>query len=67
MEGWDLHNKGMTEYYERNFTQAVSYFRDALKVLPGDTVASMLLERSELYSRNPPPAEWDGVEIMTRK
>jgi adenylate cyclase len=57
----------MTEYYERNFTQAASYFRDALKAMPGDSVAAMLLERSQKYSRTPPPDEWDGVEVMTHK
>jgi len=67
MEGWGLHNMGMAEYYERNFTRAARYFRDALKVLPGDNAAAMLLERSQKYSRNPPPTEWDGVEVMTHK
>jgi len=66
-EGWGLHNMGMEEYYVGNFTRAAGYFRDALKVLPGDTAASMLFERSQRYSKAPPPAEWDGVEIMTRK
>jgi class 3 adenylate cyclase/HAMP domain-containing protein len=67
MDCWGQHNLGMTEYYERNFTQAASYFRDALKAMPGDSVAAMLLERSQKYSRTPPPDEWDGVEVMTHK
>jgi adenylate cyclase len=66
-EGWGLHNMGMAEYYDRNFTQASAYFRDALKVMPDDPVAAMLMERSRKYHANPPPAEWDGVEIMTHK
>ncbi|MGO9308603.1 MAG: adenylate/guanylate cyclase domain-containing protein [Spirochaetia bacterium] len=66
-EGWEQHNLGMAEYYERNFTQAAAYFRGALKALPGDTAATRLLERSRSYSREPPPVEWDGVEVMTRK
>jgi class 3 adenylate cyclase len=67
LEGWGLHNMGMTEYYERNFTTASGYFRDALKVMPGDKVAAMLLERTRKYSRDPPPEGWDGVEVMTHK
>jgi class 3 adenylate cyclase len=67
MDGWGCHNLGMTEYYERNFTQASSYFKDALKAMPGDSVAAMLLERSQRYSRTPPPEDWDGVEVMTHK
>jgi len=66
-EGWGLHNLGMTEYYVRNFKTAAAYFREALKVMPRDSVAAMLLERTQKYTRNPPPAEWDGVEILTRK
>ncbi len=51
----------------RNFTQAAAHFRDALKAMPGDPVAAMLLERSQKYRATPPPAEWDGVEVMTHK
>jgi adenylate cyclase len=66
-EAWGLHNLGMAEYYERSFAKAVGYFRDVLKLLPSDTAASMLLERSRLYAKNPPPPDWDGVEVMTHK
>jgi hypothetical protein len=66
-EGWGLHNLGMSEYYDLNFTTAAEYFRDALKVMPGDRVASIFLERSLNYRRNPPPEGWDGVELMTHK
>jgi adenylate cyclase len=67
MEGWGLHNMGMAEYYERNFSTAAEYFRDALKAMPGDNVSAMLLERTLKYDRNPPPEGWDGVEVMTHK
>jgi adenylate cyclase len=58
---------GMAEYFERNFTVAAGYFRDALKVMPGDDAASMLLERARKYIKSPPPDEWGGVEVMTLK
>jgi class 3 adenylate cyclase len=67
LEGWGLHNLGMAEYYERNFNTAAGYFRDALKVIPGDFVATMFLERTQKYRKNPPPEGWDGVEVMTHK
>jgi class 3 adenylate cyclase len=67
LEGWGLHNMGMSEYYERNFARAAEYFQDALRVMPGDNVAQMLLQRSRAYDRNPPPEGWDGVEVMTHK
>ena len=59
MEGWGLHNLGMAEYYERNFSTAAGYFRDALKVMPGDLVSTMLLERSPEI-RQGSPARWMG-------
>jgi adenylate cyclase len=58
---------GMAEYYERSFARAAGYFRDALKAMPEDLVAAMLMERSQNYRKNPPPPEWDGVEVMTHK
>jgi adenylate cyclase len=66
-DAWGSHNLGMAEYYERNFTRAALYFQAALKALPDDSVSAMLLERCRNYSRNPPPPEWDGVEVMTHK
>ena len=66
-DGWGLHHRGMEEYYQRNFDQAAAHFRGVLKAMPKDTVAPMLLERSRIYKMNPPPADWDGVEVMTHK
>jgi adenylate cyclase len=66
-DGWGLHERGMKEYYARNFIRAAAFFRDALKAMPADPVAAMLLERSHAYERTPPPEGWDGVEVMTHK
>jgi len=66
-EAWGQHNLGMGEYYERNFANAARYFRDVMKLFPEDNVAQMLLERCQIYRKSPPPAGWDGVEVMTHK
>jgi len=66
-EAWGLHNLGMAEYYDRSFSRAIGYFKDALKILPRDLMAATLLERSKRYEKNPPPPVWDGVEVMTHK
>jgi len=66
-EGWGLHELGMSRYYARDFARAAIHFNDALKALPGDPVAAMFVERTRKYRLNPPPAEWDGVEVMTHK
>jgi adenylate cyclase len=62
-EAWGLHNQGMAAYYERSFDKAVAHFRDALVALPGDEPATMLMERSARYAKNPPPAGWEGAEV----
>jgi len=66
-EAWGLHNLGMAEYYDRSFGKAMRYFGDVLRILPGDVSATLLLERSARYQRQPPPPEWEGVEVMTHK
>jgi cytochrome c-type biogenesis protein CcmH/NrfG len=66
-EAWGLHNLGMAEYYDRSFGKAVRYFRDVLKILPADVSATLLMERSVRYQKDPPPSAWDGVEVMTHK
>jgi len=64
---WPLHNEGMELYFERRFEAAASRFREVLSHLPGDWSASALLERCLEYQQDPPPADWDGVEIMKSK
>jgi adenylate cyclase len=66
-DGWGLHQRGMEQYYKQDFVKAADYFRGVLKAMPEDHVAGLLLERSRIYKVNPPPAKWDGVEIMTHK
>jgi class 3 adenylate cyclase len=61
-EAWGLHNLGMAEYYDRSFTRAVEYFRDVLKILPEDHPATLLLERSVRFQKEPPPEDWDGMD-----
>jgi class 3 adenylate cyclase len=66
-EAWGLHNLGMDEYFEQNFVRAASYFRDVLRILPGDSAAQMIAVRCRDYAKTPPPSNWDGVEVMTHK
>ncbi len=61
-EGWGAHNMGMAEYFDRNFSRAAGYFRDALKQMPGDEMAQMMLQRSQAYAKSPPPESWRGFE-----
>jgi class 3 adenylate cyclase len=62
-EAWGLHNLGMAEYHDRNFSRAAEYFRDARAALPGDELAAMFLQRSERLAKTPPPEDWAGLDV----
>jgi len=64
---WHAHNEGMELYFNRRFEEAAGSFRTVLEELPGDWSAGTLLERCLDYQKDPPPADWDGVEIMKTK
>ncbi len=66
-EAWGLHNLGMAEYWDMSFSKAAAYFVDVLKILPADTAATMLMERSRRYVKDPPPEGWNRVEVMMHK
>ncbi len=62
-----LHNESMDLYYQRRFPEAATGFREVARLLPGDFLADMMLRRCEQLAASPPPADWDGVEIMETK
>jgi len=66
-KGWQLHNQGMKLYYSRSFTEAAQKFKETLEVLPGDFNADNLYKRCLDYAGSPPPADWNGVEVMKTK
>ncbi|MDR2588212.1 MAG: HAMP domain-containing protein [Spirochaetales bacterium] len=64
---WNHHNGGMEFYYNREFDKAAAKFRKVLEILPRDFNAGNLLARCRVYALNPPPEDWDGVEVMQVK
>ncbi|MCL2006469.1 MAG: HAMP domain-containing protein [Treponema sp.] len=66
-KAWAYHNKGMELYYKKNFNEALRYFNEVIKLLPGDFNGTTLLERCKKYSSSPPPPDWIGVEKMETK
>ena len=66
-QAWPVHNEGMKLYYNRSFREAAEKFRETLNLLPGDFNAENLCRRCEDYAPNPPPQNWDGVEVMKTK
>ena len=64
---WPIHNQGMKLYYNRSFNEAAEKFREVLSIIPGDFNADNLFKRCTEYAAEPPPENWNGVEIMKTK
>ncbi len=66
-KAWPLHNQGMKLYYSRSFAEAAQKFKETLEILPDDFNADNLCKRCVEYASAPPPADWNGVEVMKTK
>ncbi|MDR2258857.1 MAG: HAMP domain-containing protein [Treponema sp.] len=66
-KAWPLHNAGMELYYRRAFREAALKFKEVCTILPGDFNGEHLFRRCAAYVSNPPPENWDGVEVMLSK
>lgn len=54
-------------YFSREFETAQKLCRALNKKRPDDLATSQLLERIELFLKNPPPEDWNGVWVLTSK
>jgi len=66
-KAWQIHNSGMKLYYSRSFSEAAAKFKEVLTHLSEDFNADNLYKRCLEYASSPPPADWNGVEIMKTK
>ncbi len=64
---WDYHHLGLKHYYGRNFERALKYFEGVKKLLPDDKLAGIYQERCKTCLVSPPPADWNGTEVLTSK
>jgi len=64
---WTAHNQGMLLFYKRSFRAAAEKFKEAYRLLDKDPNAENLFHRCVEYATNPPPEDWDGVEVMKTK
>ena len=60
------YEKGLKSYTEGAFTLALPYFETALKVMPQDKTAKLMLERCKEFAENK-PENWDGAIALTSK
>jgi adenylate cyclase len=63
----EIYHEGLRLYRERSWQEAIAYFQQAKQLDPTCRVADIYEQRANLYQINPPPAEWNGVFVMTTK
>jgi hypothetical protein len=61
------YNQGLELYRNRNFIEAKILFQKCLEIVPDDGPSKIYVERCDVFIQNPPPADWDGVFVMTTK
>jgi len=64
---WTMHNQGMLLFYKRSFREAAEKFKEVYRLLARDPNAETHFRRCAEYLANPPPEDWDGVEVMKTK
>jgi class 3 adenylate cyclase/HAMP domain-containing protein len=64
---WERYDAGIEHFFARRFTEAAGAFEAALEINADDAPTKIFLERSQRYATAPPPADWDGTEVMTEK
>jgi len=66
-KAFPIHTQAMKLYYARSFKEASEKFKEVLSILPSDFNAENLYKRCMEYTSSPPPANWNGVEVMKTK
>ncbi len=63
----DQFEAGLIAYRKREFAEARTIFQALLPRQPDDGPTKLYLQRCEVYLREPPSPEWDGVFEMAEK
>jgi adenylate cyclase len=63
----DLYEAAFQAYLDRRFESAADAFDDVLRRMPADGAAKALAQRARQYVASPPPEDWSGVYVQTKK
>lgn len=67
-KAWATHEEAMAAYGARRFHEARDLFRSVTSTLGRDDYASTSMSaRCDRYAIDPPPDDWDGVEVLHEK
>ena len=61
------YHEAMELYHARKFAEAHAKFSEILQINPVDVVTKQYVVRSDVFSKFPPPADWDGVMEKSTK
>jgi class 3 adenylate cyclase len=64
---WKLYHHGLKLYYQREFEKAYRMFRSVRRLLPADAGTRRFMERTRVYLKSPPPADWTGAEVVQER
>lgn len=67
LDARDCYESGITQYLKGYFERAIIEFDEAARLRPGDKASKVLRERAVAYADSPPPDDWNGVYVQTRK
>ncbi len=67
LERVERFHKGLAAYRAQKWEEASGVFHDLLLDYPDDGPAKVFISRCKQYIESPPPADWDGVYVMTTK
>lgn len=59
--------KGLEQFFQREFAEAAAIFRKILKANTNDLPARLFMNKSRAYLLSGVPDDWTGVEVMTFK
>lgn len=63
----EFYSKGMNEYWNRNWDEAINYFEKGKEYKPLDGPVNVMIERTKNFKEVPPGANWQGEFIQTKK
>ena len=67
LETLDNFEKGLLHYYNKEFQEAISYFKAVLKIYAHDKASQIYLERCQHWQQVGIADDWEGIEILDSK
>jgi adenylate cyclase len=66
-ESVEIYNAARGHYRSQSWDKGIAMFEQATACNDSDGLSRMYIDRCRHFKENPPPADWDGVWVMTGK